>query len=184
MQESLLNKIGTISLRFSSFHILLFLVRKPPWLIVFFIKYWNNLMWESFWHKFCQNPFSSYWDVVHFMLCAILVTANGSHLGTANCKNLKWSQAIMLLEQSLINFNQGLLRWPREVTCMHYCGFKGMGLIKSKIRYIFVKEGHSDIVLLMVTLSCKMHALMESIVQSDLLYGGSVDWESAFTDGI
>ena len=67
---------------------------------------------------------------------------------------------------------------------MHYCGFKGMGLIKSKIRYIFVKEGHSDIVLLMVTLSCKMHALMESIVQSDLLYGGSVDWESAFTDGI
>ena len=44
-------------------------------------------MQKLFWDKFGQNPLSGYWDTVIFIFCAILVTANGSHIGNSKLQN-------------------------------------------------------------------------------------------------
>ena len=39
--------------------------------------------------QFGQTPSSGYCDIVIFMFCAILVTADGNNLAMPNCKKLK-----------------------------------------------------------------------------------------------
>ena len=110
MHEPLLSLVRTIPLSFSSYHFLLFSVTIAS-LTGLFISFWNDSMQESFWQKFYQNPFSSYWDIVNFMFLLFLVTADGGHLGMPNCKKSKWHLERIVLPQSWINFNQGLLRY-------------------------------------------------------------------------
>ena len=45
------------------------------------------------------------------MFLLFLVTADGGHLGMPNCKKSKWQLERIVLPQSWINFNQGLLRY-------------------------------------------------------------------------
>ena len=65
--------------------------------VLFLLKFWNQSMQKSFWHKSGQNPLSGHWDIVIFMFCAIF--SNGGHLGYSTWPNFTilkpWSQAML-----------------------------------------------------------------------------------------
>ena len=58
------------------------------WIFLFNLEQFNARI-VLFWHELCQNSFSGYWDVVSFMVYAILVTANGGHLRMPIAKESK-----------------------------------------------------------------------------------------------
>ena len=103
MQESLWSKVGSVPLRFSSFHILLFLVMEAIWTDLFLCNFETTL----YKNHFDVNLVKIHSAVIEILSIScfvlFLVTLDGGHIGMPNCEMSKWLHTRVFVTQSWYN---------------------------------------------------------------------------------